>query len=124
MAIQLNVQQQNSRILQAIRSSAEYWRTHTIPEPLRLSAQQRNVNLETSIILNLDIDFPGMPSLFGVLLTSEERFIQFEIDSIEGKIDVYEWADITDTQNLNKHNRGIGVGYGALAIEVLHALSA
>jgi hypothetical protein len=120
---QLNVQQQNARTLKAIRSEAEYWRAHAVPEPLRLSALQKNINFETSIVLRLDINFPGMPNLWGVLLTHEERFIEFEIDSTEDQVKVYEWKDITETQNLRKHNRGIGAGYGALAIEVLHALN-
>lgn len=121
---QLNVQQQNARTLRSLQSTAQYWRTHPVPEALQLSAQQRGVDLSKSIVVSLDIDFPGMPSLFGVLLTQDERFIKFEIDTDKAKPEVYEWLDITNSQNLRKHNRGIGVGDGALAIQLLRELNA
>lgn len=121
---QLNVQQQNARTLRSLRSTAEYWRAHPVPEALGLAARQRGVDLSRAIIVSLDIDFPGMPSLFGVLLTQDERFIKFEIDAGPSEPEVYEWLDITASQNLGEHNRGIGVGDGALAIRLLHALNA
>jgi hypothetical protein len=121
---QLNVQQQNARTLQSLRSTAEHWRTHPVPEALLLAARQRGVDLSSAIVVDLEIDFPGMPSLFGVLLTKEERFVKFEIDTEQSEPEVYEWRDITASQNLSEHNRGIGVGDGALAIQVLHALDA
>lgn len=121
---QLNVQQQNSRTLRSIQKEAEYWRTHPVPEALLLSAEQRGVDLSSSIIIELDIDYPGMPSLFGVLLTQQERFIKFEIEAEQSGPEVYEWCDITASQNLGAHNRGTGVGDGALAIQVLRALNA
>ena len=67
-----------------------------------------------------------MPRLFGVLLTSSERFIEFEIETDESHstIELVEaWRDVTEGQNLNAHNRGIGIGAGALAIKVLHELN-
>jgi hypothetical protein len=80
------------------------------------------VDLAKSIILNLEIDYPGLPGLFGVLLTQEKRFIKFRIVSEEREPEVVEWLDITATQNFSKHNKGTGVGYGALAIQLLHEL--
>lgn len=82
------------------------------------------MDLSSSIIIELDIDYPGMPSLFGVLLTQQERFIKFEIEAEQSGHEVYEWCDITASQNLGAHNRGTGIGDGALAIQVLRALNA
>jgi hypothetical protein len=107
-----------------VRINAEYWRVQPLPEALLLAAQQRGVDLSKAIVVDLDVDYPGMPSLFGVLLTHEERFIKFVIDDEQSGPRVYEWRDITDSQNLCEHNRGIGVGAGALAIQILHALNA
>ena len=121
---QLNVQLQNARTLRSLRSTAEYWRTHPVPEALLLSAQQRGVDLSKSIFVSLDIDFPGMPSLFGTLFTQDERFVKFEIDTDNSEPEVYEWLDITASQNLGEHNKGIGVGDGALAIQLLRDLNA
>lgn len=72
--------------------------------------------------MELEVDFPGIPRLFGVLLTQSERFIKFELDTDEHHRVVVEaetWCDVTERQNLSRHNRGIGAGEGALAIKVL-----
>lgn len=34
------------------------------------------------------------------------------------------WRDVTENQNLNIHNRGIGIGVDGLAIEVLREFNA
>ncbi len=64
-----------------------------------------------------------MPSLIGVLLTQGERFISFEIDT-DPSVTVYQWEDVTAAQNLSEHNRGTGIGDGALAIRILRGLNA
>ncbi len=121
---QRNVQQQNERTRRAIRASAEYWRHHPVPGALVACAEAQGIHLERGIILGLEIDFPGMPSLFGTLLTEAGRFISFEIDLDAGHIEVQEWRDVTDQQNLRRHNRGIGIGEGALALDILAELNA
>lgn len=52
------------------------------------------------------------------------RFISFEIDADDHRLQVDEWLDVTHRQNLCRHNRGIGIGHGALAMDVLQALNA
>jgi hypothetical protein len=122
---QLNVQQQNARMEELLRRQAIYWR-HAWPPALLAFATERGVDPANSIVVELDIDFPGMPRLFGVLLTQTERFIKFEIDTDEHHwvvVEVETWSDVTERQNLSRHNRGIGVGEGALAIKVLRELN-
>lgn len=123
---QRNVQQQNLVVEEAIRRSANYWRTKQLPPALVAVAADRGVDCATSIFLDLDIDYPGMPSLSGLLLTDAGRFIEFEIDTDASHTKVESvdlWDDVTDQQNLSSHNRGTGVGRGALAIKVLHELN-
>lgn len=122
---QKNVQQQNSQVENRIRSEAMHWRKHEIPAALREAGEQKGVDWLASIVVDLDIDFPGMPQLFGLLVTGDERFIRFAIDTddtyqIVESID--EWLDVTDQQNLSLHNPGVGAGFGALAIKVLREL--
>lgn len=74
-------------------------------------------------MIELGVDFPGMPSIFGELVTQDQRFIAFEIDTT-AEVQVERWADVTGVQNLNEHNRGTGVGRGALALRVLRDLNA
>jgi hypothetical protein len=115
---QLNVQQQNALEEQQLRSTAMYWRENGIPEALRKCGQERGVNWNRSVIVDLETEFPGIPSLFGVVLTQDKRFIRFEVET-NGAEEVQEWSDITSKQNLNEHNRGTGVGNGALALKIL-----
>ncbi len=83
--------------------------------------------LEESIVLDLGIDEPGMPLLCGLLLTQDERFIAFELetDALHREVlQIEEWADVSGLHNVNQHNRGVGIGSGALAIKVLRELCA
>jgi hypothetical protein len=124
---QRNVQQQNLATEEAIRHQARYWRSAALPAALVEAASARGVDCSTAIVLELDVDFPGMPSLFGMLLTNTERFIEFEIDADESHSTVRcveAWRDVTADQNLSMHNRGIGAAKGALALKVLHELNA
>lgn len=123
---QLNVQQQNALVEDSIRREAKHWRQNPIPEALKVSGLERGVQWERSIVIDLDIDFPGMPRLFGLLLTQDERFIDFAIDSDAAhKVveSVETWRDVTEAQNTDLRNRGIGAGRGAIALEVLRTLN-
>lgn len=124
---QLNVRQQNDQAQADIRREALYWREHPAPEALRTCARERGVDLERSLILLLDIDSPGMGGLFGLLVTPDERFIEFFIDTEQpyqlANI-VENWEDVSGAQNMSLRNRGTGAGRGALAVKVLRELNA
>ena len=116
---QLNVQEQNALTEHAQRSETNYWRVHAIPSALRNVGLARGIDWDRSIIVDLHIDYPGVSNLFGMLLSQDERFIRFDIDADEKHetiLTVFEWADCTAEQNLNAHNRGTGMGKGALAL--------
>jgi len=103
-----------------------YWRQNPLPDALRVSGLEQGVEWDRSIVIGLNIDFPGMPRLFGLLLTQDERFVDFAIDTDETH-EVVEsvevWSDVTAAQNMNQRNRGIGAGRGAIAIKVLRVLN-
>lgn len=124
---QQNVQQQNQSSKEGIRRSALYWRQNSPPKALLDYAASQGIDCGKAIFLKLEIDFPGMPKLFGVLLTLEEKFISFELDTNKNHVSVEfveEWQDITSEQNLSFSNAGIGAGYGALAVQVLREINA
>jgi len=121
---QLSVQQQNARTEAGLRAEAFYWRVRGAPLPLVKIGEQMGVQWDRSIILSLDVDFPGMPGYFGLLLTQEERFIDFAIDSEGDSAQLETWNDVSSQQNLCEHNRGTGMGYGALAVRILRELNA
>lgn len=121
---QLNVQQQNAQAEAGLRAEASYWRIRGAPLPLAKIGEQMGVQWDRSIILSLDVDFPGMPAYFGLLLTQEERFIDFAIDAEGDSAQLETWNDVSSRQNLCEHNRGTGAGYGALAVKILRELNA
>lgn len=123
---QHNVQEQNALVEASIRDTAMTWRDKGVPEALRISGDRKGIDWLKSIVVELDIDFPGMPRLFGLLLSQDERFVRFEIETDRDhrcveNIEV--WRDVTAEQNLSIHNRGTGVGRGALALKVLRELN-
>jgi len=124
---QQSVQQQNMAALEALRAHAKHWRSTSLPPALIEAASLNGVSCATSIFLKFEIDFPGMPRLFGIMLTGAERFIQFEIetDVSHTKLELVDvWRDVTAQQNLSFHNPGVGIGAGALALQILRELKA
>jgi hypothetical protein len=123
---QLSVQQQNLATEEGIRRSAHYWRSHLLPKALTEAGSMHGVDFSSAILLKLEIDFPGMPSLFGTVVTAEGRFIEFEIetDGNHSQVQSVEaWRDSTAEQNFGVHNPGTGVGAGALALKVLREVN-
>lgn len=116
---QLNVQQQNARTEDGLRTEALYWRAHEPPPQLDKVCEFHGIQWSRSIILSLDVDYPGMPTYFGLLLSQDERFIEFAVDLDADPTQPDRWHDVSNQQSLDKHNRGTGVGYGALALKIL-----
>lgn len=56
-----------------------HWRQNPLPGALRTVGEGKGIHWGTSIVVNLKIDFPGMPQLFGLLVTQDERFVSFEL---------------------------------------------
>ena len=54
---------------------------HNVQEQNALRGEQKGVDWRKFIVIVLDIDFPWMPRLFGVIPNQYERFIRFEIDT-------------------------------------------
>ncbi|QXH53628.1 hypothetical protein KSS94_11130 [Pseudomonas fakonensis] len=122
---QLNVQEQNALTAHFITSSAKAWREQGIPACLAQYAESQGVCWSGSIVLTLDVDFPGMARLAGRLLTQNERFIDFELDTDithHTLLAVEQWEDVSAEQDLSLSKRGTGKGYGAIALEVRRRL--
>ena len=123
MALQRNVQQQNDKSEHSIRRRVAYWKEHGVPEALTLVGSAQGIDWNRSIVVHLEVDFPGMPELFGTLVTQDQRFIAFEIASSD-RIQVERWEDVTAAQDFNHHNRGTGLGWGALVLKVFQETNA
>ncbi|WPN61861.1 hypothetical protein QMK47_20280 [Pseudomonas sp. P9_35] len=124
---QLNVQEQNTITAHEIAMTASVWRDREIPACLAEYAEEQGVVWSDTIVLELEIDFPGMPRLFGLLLTQSERFIAFEIDTdiAHRKLQTVErWEDISAHQDYSVSKRGVRKGFAAIALDVRRQLIA
>jgi hypothetical protein len=130
MPRQRNVQKQNDDTVVSLRSTAEHFRVHGVSPVIEAFLSGHGVVLSTSAIvwahtenymLGFDFGFGGL------VVTQDHRFFEFEVEldaSLEKVIFVHEFTEVTKLQNTSTQNRGIGKGYGALAIEVVDALNA
>ncbi|WP_196889836.1 hypothetical protein [Aureivirga sp. CE67] len=122
----LNVQQQIELKKDSILKEAKYWRENRIPKPLEKIFSEKGIEIDQSILLNYEQDFPGICTDEGLILTSEKVFYKFEADLNSEKtelIELYLFIDISDQFEINEHKKGIGKTYGFLAIEILNELN-
>lgn len=122
---QLSVQEQIAVVASEIALTASFWRDRGVPVSLANYAERQGVCWSKTIILKLDIDFPGMPRLFGLLLTQNEKFIAFELDTdiTHRELETVErWEDVSAQQDYSVAKKGIKKGYAAIALEVRREL--
>ncbi|WP_338525205.1 hypothetical protein NUH87_06060 [Pseudomonas batumici] len=122
---QLNVQEQNAVSAYWLMRTAKAWMDVGVPAALAHYGETQGVNWSETIVLKLEVDFPGMPRLFGLLLNQANRFIAFEIDtdSTHQQIEsVDRWEDVSAHQDYSTSNRGTGKGFAAIAKQVKREL--
>ncbi|WP_236189157.1 hypothetical protein [Pseudomonas pharyngis] len=122
---QLNVQEQNAVVAHRLMLCASEWRKQGVPVALARYGESQGTDWSSSIVLELEIDFPGMPRLFGLLLDQNECFIAFEIDtdaSHEHIESVDRWEDVSSMQNTSTSNPGTGKGFASIALDVKRQL--
>lgn len=123
---QYSVQQQNALTLAAIKQTAAWWRARPLPDALRDCAASHGVALGAALMLDLRLAFPGMPAVYGRLLSAEGHFIHFEMDldddlrPLPGSV---QWQDISAAYLRAAHKRGTGAVYGVLCQEVLQEMN-
>lgn len=118
---QLNVQEQNAVSAYGLMRTAKTWLDAGVPAALAHYGETQGVNWSETIVLKLEVDFPGMPRLFGLLLTQADRFIAFELDTDSAHQQVHSvdrWEDVSAHQDDSTHNRGTGKGFAAIARQV------
>lgn len=122
---QLNVQEQNALVAHTLIVTAKAWLARGVPLALKNYGESKGVRWSETVVLGLEVDFPGMPRLYGLLLTHAERFIEFEIDTdsthryVES---VSQWEDVSANQDYASRKRGTGKGFAAIALQVRREL--
>lgn len=123
---QLNVQEQIAVKKERIIAEATYWRTNEIPSPLWSIFESKGIDVEKSIFLEYEQDFPGLSTDEGIILTPDGEFYQFEADLNSERtklIELYLFQDVSERFEISEHKKGIGKTYGFLAMEVLKELN-
>jgi len=118
---QLNVQEQNALVAHRLMVTAKAWLAGGIPLVLKNYGESKGIRWSETVVLGLEVDFPGMPSLYGLLLTHTERFIEFEIetDSTHRYVEsVIQWEDVSANQDYAPRKRGTGKGFAAIALQM------
>ena len=124
---QKNVQEQNFSSKIALYKIAVYYRQNPIPKVLYDCGLERGICWDRTIIIDLGKFEPGDDDLFGVLLDQNQQIIEFSLDSnstLTVLVQLYQWDNVTHLQNFSQHNRGVGIGNGAMAIEIQTELNA
>lgn len=122
---QLNVQEQNALVAHRLMVTAKAWLARGIPPALKNYGELKGIRWSETVVLDLEVDFPGMPSLYGLLPTHAERFIEFEIDTDDTHRhveSVSQWEDVFANQDYATHKRGTGKGFAAIALQVRREL--
>jgi hypothetical protein len=122
---QLNVQEQNALVAHRLMVTAKAWLAKGIPLALKNYGESKGIRWSETVVLDLEVDFPGMPSLNGLLLTHAGRFIEFEIDTDDTHRyveSVTQWEDVSANQDYASHKRGTGKGFAAIAVQVRREL--
>ncbi len=122
----LDVQEQITVKKDSILNEAKYWRDNGIPQPLEKIFKENGIEVEKSIILEYEQDFPGISTDEGIVLTQDGKFYGFDADLNEDRtelIELYSFIEVSDRFEVNEHKKGIGKTYGFLATEVLKELN-
>lgn len=118
----LNPSELRDEILAALVEEGMHWRTHPVPGALRAFLHSEGIEVETSLLFDVEIDPPGGASIEGKLVTIDRRVWSYELDCTPDHsrfLSVNQWEDITDTLNTSDRNKGFKFGFGLLLREAL-----
>jgi len=118
---QLNVQEQNAVTAHRLMKTARFWRDAGVPDALARFGESQGIDWSETVVLDLEIDFPGMPRLFGLILNQAERFVAFQIETNDDHqlVEcVSQWEDVSAHQNYTVSQRGTGKGFAVIALQV------
>ena len=122
----LNVQEQIAVKKDSVLKEAKYWRDNGVPEPLMKVITEYGIEIEKSLILEYEQDYPGLSTDEGMIVTEEAKFYEFIADLNSDRtelIELYSFVDVSDRFEIEQHKKGIGKTYGFIAMEVLKELN-
>ncbi|AQZ34161.1 hypothetical protein BHQ29_13255 [Pseudomonas sp. LPH1] len=122
---QKNVQEQALLRRESLRLTAEHYRNQPerLPRVLVQHPKAQNIDWDRSVMVDLHLEQYGGYGVSGTVLTQEQRFVEFDLDTNEdySTLDAIGrnlWCDVTEQTSTSRHERGIGVSDGAWALEI------
>jgi hypothetical protein len=127
LARQRNVQQQNELSFEHMLARSEHFRARGVPIAAKDFLATQGIDINTSVIVQaMDGYICGFSfGLGGILLTKDQRFFSFELETnpeLTEVVFVHDFTEITAQQNMSCRNKGASMGFGALAVAVLRKL--
>ena len=129
MSLKLSVQAQNDATRDRLVGTAIHFRENSVPLCVLKAFAERGIDFSKSVVLYGETNGTicgYWHGYHGLILTSAKRFFEFEfeLDASQSQvIAVHGFCDVTDQQNMSARNRGVGKGFGVIAIEVLEQLN-
>ena len=122
MARQQNVQQQNRQALERMLQTARNVRRTGLPPGAVHFLAERGIEAASCAVVFIETAGDILSLEHGIhafLVTPDNRIFEMELEldaTLDEVLQVLEFQDVTDAQNLSKHNPGWGWGWGALAL--------
>lgn len=128
MARQRNVQQQNSLTLETMLATARGARRGDLPVAAARFLAAKGMDAAACTFVFIETAGYMLSLEHGILaffVTPGDRIYTMELEldaSLEQVLQAIEFCDVTEAQDLSRHNPGTGWGWGALALEVRRVL--
>lgn len=122
----LNVSQQVAITRDDIRREAVWWRRNPIRAAVRDVFTARGIDTNAGIFVSVSDREYEQDCVFGIFVTSDERFIEFDIELSpdgESTLEVSVFNDVTAQQDICGHKPGIGATRSFLVLDVLKELN-
>jgi hypothetical protein len=124
---QLNVQEQNAltenHIIETVKRFENEEQSFAW---LRQLLHEKKLEASNGILVAFSVTPDQAGNVcYGIWLTSDERFIDFEVEIARGSqriLSVDRWEEKTKETTVSLHQRGTGKSFGFLALDVLHQL--
>ncbi|QQS06511.1 MAG: hypothetical protein IPK50_06345 [Fibrobacterota bacterium] len=122
----LNTTELRNEVLASIKMEAQFWRNNGLPHALSDLLLSKGINLQSSIVIDLETDAPGNSNLIGKVATRENEIFEFELDCNSDKtaiINIDAWSDITDQVNSSTSNKGFKYGLASIIFQALKEIN-
>jgi hypothetical protein len=129
MAQKRSVRAQNDIAMAAMLKTAQTVRSTGLPIGAARYLATKGIDAMSCAVVHIETAGYMLSLEYGILafiVTPENWILEVELEldeSLKDVLQVVAFRDVTEAQNLSKHNPGTGWGWGAMALEVQRRMS-